>query len=275
MNNTFDLRRFGLYARKELSENWKPMALSMVAVTVIICHHIYQEWQSVHDINYKGNYTVKIASSLGVCVILGILLASSFVWKAFSDKKDTFAALTLPVSLPERFLLAWLIAIPIPTIVVSAISQILWRIVTPFFLRDFPDLVIKYSINSLAHGSSSQLDAYGLVLFFGGPALFMLGAVTLGRLNFLKTLGIVIAVSFAFYWAQNNYLHIFFPSAFELQTSPPFPFIAPSIQIQFSKGIFSNTLNSTFENVYRMWWVIGVPLLLHVITYLKIKEKEV
>ncbi|TAF91956.1 MAG: hypothetical protein EAZ32_16570 [Cytophagia bacterium] len=129
MNNTFDLRRFGLYARKELSENWKPMALSMVAVTVIICHHIYQEWQSVHDINYKGNYTVKIASSLGVCVILGILLASSFVWKAFSDKKDTFAALTLPVSLPERFLLAWLIAIPIPTIVVSAISQILWRIV--------------------------------------------------------------------------------------------------------------------------------------------------
>ncbi|TAH06616.1 MAG: hypothetical protein EAZ14_12410, partial [Runella slithyformis] len=173
---------------------------------------------------------------------------------------------------------AWLIAIPIPTIVVSAISQILWRIVTPFFLRDFPDLVIKYSINSLAHGSSSQLDAYGLVLFFGGPALFMLGAVTLGRLNFLKTLGIVIAVSFAFYWAQNNqnnYLHIFFPSAFELQTSPPFPFIAPSIQIQFSKGIFSNTLTSTFENVYRMWWVIGVPLLLYVITYLKIKEKEV
>lgn len=36
MKDTFDLRRFGLYARKEFSENWKAYALSLVGLSAIM-----------------------------------------------------------------------------------------------------------------------------------------------------------------------------------------------------------------------------------------------
>ena len=277
MNDIFDFRRFGWYARKELSENWRVMALSVVAVITIIGYQVYQEWRFVHSINYKNDYIVKTAWSFAVPVIIGIMMASSFVWKAFSNKKDTFSALTLPISVLERFVFAWLVAVPFTVGACFLLWKILWSIAAPLFLQDFPQLIIAPAFGSLANGGASWDESvpYASVLFFCGSALFMLGAVTLGKLNFFKTLGICTVLGIALFWLQMEHLEVIFPKAFKIHMNGPFPFIPPKIHVQSSKGVYSNTLISTFEGIYRVWWVFVVPLVLYACVFFKLKEKEI
>lgn len=267
MNDIFDFRRFGWYARKELSENWKAIALSAIAITTLIGFYTYQEWEFVHSINYESDYVVKTAWSLAIPIILGIMIASSFVWKAFSNKKDTFSALMLPVSVTERFVFAWLVAVPFLIIICVLIAQVCWAIVTPLLLQDFPKIIIE----PMSGGETSKTNQYGSVLLFSGPALFMWGAVTLGRLNFLKTLGLIIIVGVAFWWLQNEHLEAIFPSGFDSYFSS----MPPIITIQSLKYIYSTKLVSDFEGVYRIWWVLIVPLMLYACVFLKLKEKEI
>ena len=197
-------------------------------------------------------------------------IASSYLLKSFSNQQKTFATLTLPVSTFEQFLYAWIVAVPVAAFICYILWKIAWSVFLPYFLNDVPDLLI---------GNDSKYWAenpYFSVFILGGSAIFMWGAVTLGRLNFLKTLGILLAVGLViFEWGQNRLLDALFPNAYNIQTPAPAPWIPQMVTIESSKGIFSNDIHSTFEGVYQFWWVLCVPLLLYTIAFLKIKEKEV
>ena len=272
MNNIFDFRRFGWYARKEFSENWKALALGIVASMALTAFTIYGRWQEIHN---TENVVVSIetSESLLVMLALGIMFASSYVWRAFSNKKDTFSALTLPVSVLERFLFAWLVAVPLVALVSFVVSQTMWSLATPYFLRDFPKLIVEPVLQYSDH--SSPPDNYGFVFYLCAPAVFMWGALTLGRLNFLKTLGISILAGILFLWLQDKHLAAIFPNVFDVSSGFPFPIGRPFINIQTTKEVFANNLVSTFEGVYGIWWIFIVPLVLYASIYLKLKEKEI
>jgi hypothetical protein len=272
MNDIFDFRRFRWYARKEWSETWKVLALSVVAASIITALLILQKWIIVHNVDYDIHEALRTSESLVITFILGIMMASSFVWRAFSNKTDAFAALTLPVSVLERFVFAWIIAVPFTFFWCFLVSKIMWELATPFFLRDFPKLVIRPMLPTLNNDSS---DSYGLVFFLVLPALFMWGALTLGRLNFLKTLGIMVAAGFVFFLLQSEHLKMVFPNAFEMQILSPFPMTQPRIYIESAKGVYYGRLFSTFEEVYRVWWVFVVPVVLYASVFFKLKEKEI
>ena len=62
MKDTFELHRFGLYARKEFRENWEAYALSLVSILAILGYNIYQEWNYVHSNLYDKKYPLEIYS---------------------------------------------------------------------------------------------------------------------------------------------------------------------------------------------------------------------
>lgn len=271
MNNTFDLRRFGLYARKEFRENWKVYALGLVGVLAILLYFIYDEWEHAHNASLrKMGYFLNIFRSLSMMMGPMTWIAGSYILKIFSNRQQTFAALTLPVSAFEQFLYAWVVAVPLSSLVCYVLWKIVWVIALPYFLADFPDLIIEKDSIYWTYNPAFS------VFFVGGASVFMWGAVSLGRLNFLKTLGILIAIGLVvFEWGQDRFLEIIFPNAFSIQTPAAAPWVPQMVTIQSSEGIFSNDIHSTFENIYGFWWVLCVPLLLYAITFLKIKEKEI
>jgi hypothetical protein len=270
MKDTFDLRRFGWYTRKEFSENWKAYALGLVGIIAIIGYNIYQEWNYVHSNLYDKKYPVEMYTFLVITMGPTIWIASSYSLKSFSNRQQTFATLTLPVSSFEQFLYAWLIAMPFSVFTCYVLWKIAWSVSLPYFLNDIPDLRIG---NDSGYWTTNP---YLSVFLLGGSAIFMWGAVTLKRLNFLKTLGILIVVGLViFEWGQGKLLKILLTNAYNIRTPAPAPWVPQMVTIESSKGIFSNDIHSTFEGVYQFWWILCVPLLLYTVTFLKIKEKEV
>ena len=269
MNNTFDSRRFGWYARKEIRENWKAYALGLVAVLAVLWYFIYQEWGYLHSPFFdKGDYKVNIFRSLAIMIGLMTCVAGSYTLKAFSEQKRAFTTLTLPVSSFEQLLYAWIMTVPFSIGACYVLWKIAWSMALPYFLKDTPGLAFEKDSVFLV------TNPYFSVFYFGGSAAFMWGAVSLGRLNFLKTLGILIGVGLVFEWGQNRLLKAIFPADFSIQAYSSIPWLPQMAQIQY-KGVFSRQFHSTFENIYGFWWILCVPLLLYVITFLKIKEKEV
>ena len=270
MNNTFDLRRFGLYARKEFRENWKVYTLGLVGVLSILLYFVYDEWEHAHHSSViKMGYFLNIFRSLSMMMGPMTWIAGSYILKTFSNRQQTFAALTLPVSAFEQFLYAWFVAVPLSTLVCFALWKMAWVIAIPYFLADFPDL--SFDGDFLFWTTNNPTFP---VLFVGGASVFMWGAVSLGRLNFLKTLGILIAIGLVFEWGQNRILKAIFPVDFSINSYSSIPWLPQTAQIKY-QGIYTDTFHSTFENIYGFWWVLCVPLLLYAITFLKIKEKEI
>ena len=272
MNDIFDFRRFGWYARKEFSENWKALALGMVASVVVTSFSIYGRWQSVKS-GEQWDFKVDTTESLGVLLILGIMFASSYVWRAFSDSKDAFSALTLPVSVLERFVFAWLIAVPFVALISFVISQTLWSIAKPFFLQEFPNFKVEMVLENA--NLLSNLDWYFFVFCLTAPSLFMWGALTMGRLNFLKTLGIVFFTGLISIWLQDKHLATIFPNSADISSALPVPIRRPFINIQTNQGVYANNLVSTFEGIYSIWWLLILPLVMYTSIFLKLKEKEI
>ncbi|AEI47063.1 hypothetical protein [Runella slithyformis] len=271
MNNTFDLRRFGWYARKEFRENWKAYALSLVSALSILGYFIYQEWGYIHNPYFdKAGYRVNVFRSLALTIGLMSWAAGSYTLKAFSEQKRTFAALILPVSSFERLLYAWTMIVPFSIGVCYLLWKIAWSMALPYFFKDTPGLQVE---NDTVFWTT---NIYFSVFYLGGSASFMLGAVSLGRLNFLKTLGILSGISLVVLnWGQGKFLEVIFPNAYEIRTPGPVPWTTPLVTIESTKGVFSNDIHSSFEGIHQVWWIGCVPLLFYVITFLKIKEKEV
>jgi hypothetical protein len=270
MNNTFDLRRFGLYARKEFRENWKVYALGLVGAFAILMFFLYSQWEFVHRPYFdKAHYNLDVFHSLTMMLGPMTWVAGSYILKTFSNRKQTFTALTLPVSAFEQFFYAWVVAVPLSIFVCYVLWKIVWAIVMPYFLADLPDL--KITEDSIYW----TYNPYFSVFFVGGSSVFMWGAMSLGRLNFLKILGILIVVGFVFEWGQNRILKAILPADFSILSYSSIPWLPQMAQIRYSQGVYSTKFHSTFENIYGFWWILCVPLLLYTITFLKIKEKEV
>ncbi|MCP1383818.1 hypothetical protein [Runella salmonicolor] len=271
MNNTFDIRRFGWYARKEFRENWKAYALGLVAVLAVLGYFIYQEWGYLHSPFFdKGDYKVNIFRSLAIMIGLMTWFAGSYTLKAFAEQKRALATLTLPVSSFEQLLYAWTMTVPFSIGVCYVLWKTVWSMALPYFLKDTPGLVFEKDSVFLV------TNPYFSVFYLGGSAAFMWGAVSLGRLNFLKTLGILIGIILLiFEWGQGRFFKAIFPNAYGFRTFGPVPWVRPILTIESTKGVFTNDIHSSFEGIHQFWWIGCVPLLLYVIVFLKIKEKEV
>jgi hypothetical protein len=270
MNNTFDLRRFGLYARKEFRENWKAYTLFLIGIVVIQFALIYQLCNPMRDqFYYKqlNHYTLNPYQTFFTSASLTLSLVGSYVFSFFPTSSKAQSTLTLPVSALERFSFAWIITLPVSLIIVAVLWGLSWVLATPIIASSFPKAIVDYKGKSYFF-----LASMVAVWLFTYSAAFMLGAVVFKKYNFLKTLATGVLALLTLYLLHQWVITIILPNVSEVT---PLSFLGIRL---LNVRIVSNPylqLSSTFELPHTIWWAGCLPIILWVIAYLKIKEKEV
>jgi hypothetical protein len=272
MNDIFSLQRLGWYARKEFYENWKLYALAILAMLAwfgVMYYLIYQQLTNGNvatNLNAASLYKeARMIALMGTLVVGGVLVASHSLHH-FATKSKTLATLILPVSALERMVYATLLAIPVFGLVVLSFWQGVDWIVRPIFEQRFPELskpIVEYAYKS---NSSNQMSLSILLI----SVSFMLGAVTLGRLNMLKTGAAAFLILWFVYFVLRKFVldFLFGTPDVRFGGTPVFGFSWISIDGK------SYNLESAYQFIMDFWWGWALPVLLWVVTYFKIKEKE-
>ncbi|WP_028667374.1 hypothetical protein [Runella zeae] len=272
MNDIFDIRRFGWYARKEFRENWKVYALFAVGVVVMQLVFIYLLCKPLEDKFYydqlKG-YDLNPFAGLFNSAVIATWIAGSYAYSYFSSSSKTLFSLTLPVSPFERFCFAWLLTIPLSLIITAILWRVTWLFATPFILSTFPKVIIRMDYAKAFRNVVETILAIGVL---GISGTFMLGSVIFRKYSFFKTLAIGVGTVLLLYTFQQKALTAILPNADKVETSPYPGFIYASVRTISKLHL---QFGSTFELPYLVWWVGCLPVILWVVTYLKIKEKEV
>ena len=266
MNDTFDLRRFGWYAQRELRENWKAYALGLVGMMALMAYFIYSESPKLPAQYIKA--PIDIYPSLMITMGMMVWVSSGFSLRGFSTADERFGTLLLPVSNLERLLYAWLVSLPVPMLVCAFVWKISWLVIIEQWQQEIPSL----KINMEPAGWTDS--PYLLIFILTGSAVFMLGAMTLGKLNFLKTMGVLLLAGVGvLYWGQGYLLRALFPAE-GLRYPTPAPWVAPTITVRSEAGITVERIHSLYENIYQGWWTLCLPICLYIIVFLKMKERE-
>lgn len=270
MNNSFNFRRFRWYSRKELRENWKAYTLFPLIILVIQLGAIYQLCGPLRDyVYYKqltAGYMLRPYPSLLVSAGITLWLVGSFSFRYLATPQKSLFALTLPVSAFERFCFAWIITVPVSLLLVYLFWHFSWGIATPIIKAIYPKAYVEYN-------KYYGVGIYNSVFIFVYTAAFMLGAVVFGRFSLLKTLSFVLGMSVVLYFVKLNLLQFLIPDTTKMVFSPA-PYWGTFLNIETASGL-NLWPRSTMQLPYFVWWVYCLPMVLWVITFLKLKEKEI
>lgn len=270
MKDTFDLHRFGLYARKEFRENGKTYALFPLFIIGLQLFLIYWECSPLRDSSYYNQlkrYRLDPYSSLYISSVIVPWIVGDFMLRSFSGRQKTLNTLTLPVSVLERFCFAWLITVPISLLLVYGLWKLNWFVGMSVIKETFPKAYVEYRTSHFG-----KFQPYDAVFVFGLSAAFMLGSVVLGRFSLLKTLSIIIGIGAVSYCVKSYSLHFFIPDTKNMVFAPT-PFLGEFLNMETVSGL-RLWPRSTMRIPHFIWWIYCLPVVLWGVTLLKIKEKQ-
>jgi hypothetical protein len=269
MNDIFNIRRFGWYARKEFRENWKVYALFTVGIVVMQLVFIYFMCEPLRNKSYYNklnSYTMNTFTSLFNAVAITAWIVGSYAFHLFPSSSKTISSLTLPVSTFERFSFSWLLTIPVSFLVVVTVWRVTWFLVTPTIIDAFPKVMIDYD-----NIYQNVLNSITVIWIFAFSGIFMVGAMMFKQYSFLKILGLGLAGVVILYIVEEWVLSALLDNQSVLKIPyPGYTFLNVTTESKLHLAFYS-----TFDSVYKIWWVGCLPVILWVATYLKIKEKEV
>jgi hypothetical protein len=215
MNNTFDIKRFGLVFRKDLMENWKQYAILFLTMLGIMA--IVHTWKSLDyfdlktagHANYDLNYILLVFSSL-MFAAFGLLFASTFM-SPMNSKIKRIAYLTCPASDFEKTLSRWIIVTAGYTVAFFAALLITEVLRVGICAASYPEMDVKFldlsklfrpgndftSTNGYFFGNT-YFFALALSLYFLIQSLFILGATFWEKATFVKTFTAGAAIILAF-----------------------------------------------------------------------------
>lgn len=215
MNNTFNIKRFGLVIRKDLMENWKRymlLLLTMLGITAIVLTIPSLEYYSSLEryghiySNLNHDLLTYLSFTFGA---FGILFASTFM-NPMNSKTKRGAYLINPSSMLEKYLSRWLI-ITIGYII--AFFTILWiadMLRVGLCAARHPDLEVNFldytkliftGDNSWKHHEfvfEKELFIILISTYFLFQSLFILGSTCWEKASFIKTFtaGAVIQLAY-------------------------------------------------------------------------------
>jgi hypothetical protein len=278
MNDTFDIQRFGLYARQQFRENGKMYLYGLLALIAAHGWAFDHEYYSMLN-NYSAYLEKSVLASenynlynshdsfFGIAAVLVLIMAAESL-KYFAVKPRAIHHLTLPVSTAERFGYALLLALPITI----AVSSLVWYVGDAFTFSMLSKQIPGLHRTQLTFGGQPHIILS--VLFLSGCGAFLLGAVTLSKFNFFKTLGVLLVLDLAIYFVQRVYFNAIF-EGFDISFAP-IPWLAPFVSITPEIDPHENIrLHSVNAWVSTWWWAYTLPVLLLATTYFKMKEKQV
>lgn len=272
MNDLFDIRRFGLYARKEFRENWKVYALFAVGIVVIQLVFIYLLCKPLENkvyYNQLNSYRLNSFAVLFNSASIITWIVGSCMFYYYSSTSKALSSLTLPVSPLERFSFAWLMTVPISLLGTIILWRLTWLFATPFIVSVFPKVIVNMDYKKMFLNILVESFAIGVLCVSGA---FMLGSLVFRKYSFFKTLAVGLGVIWLLYAFQQKALEAILPNAAKVTTSPYPGFMF--VDVTTTSKLYLQ-FGSTLELPYLIWWVWCLPVILWVVTYLKIKEKEV
>lgn len=257
MNNLFSWKRFAKLFKKHTVENYKNYLLSVVVVFGILLLFL-------GFIQFQKTRIMPVDQQVVYFMTFFLLLGSIFTSNVFSDfsiNKRAIAALALPASHFEKFLVAWIYSFLIFQIVyVLAFYLVLFLLLkTGSFKNQQIELFSLFDQNQKPY---MILAVYAFL-----HSCTLLGAIVFKKWHFIKTAAVLFALSFLIY----------------------------SANVQILKSLLGNHINSipfwgmeyTEDNKYQYIslsaelfplfdaWYILVTILLWSSSYFRLKEKQV
>jgi hypothetical protein len=250
MSQYVNLTRFGRLARKHLGEHTMSYLLGAAVLlgglVVLLGFLTYIQHRPLNG------------SMQAILFMLCLLAAGSFfastVFAQFGAGRQAALALTLPASQLEKFLLAWLLSLPVFLLV----------FVADFYLADW---LVMHLVSPVVSPLLPLLDGHevpGLRLFLALHGLALFGSIFFPRLAFVKTaflfLGLAVLLGILNFQVLNSWLGGNLGMAI--------PFGAASVQ-----GAGPLQLPEAQER-----WLVGLPLalaaLLWAAAYARLTEKQ-
>ena len=260
MNNTFNLKRFGMLFKKHTVEHSKTYALSTaVLFGVIFLVLLFFSMMNKWHLSDQEQIIVLVFSMCGFGSIFG-----SMVFADLGDRSKVIPALMLPSSHFENFLVG----------LIYSYFVFLAVFVASFCLADFivvnigeHDLEKHKMINVFSNTGRRPIIAFVFFTLF--HAFVFWGSVFFKKLHFVKTT-IVFFLSLGILLLINGLvLNMFFAAHTKFSAGAPFN----SIMIIDPDNFRSVEPTVQFELYNKVIFIIAV-LLFWTTTYFKLKEKE-
>ena len=262
MNETFNFRRFRLVFVKTIVE--RPVHIIgtfILSFSVVLL--IYFFFKSM------ANYQIAQLFSFSVGLVGGGCLLASLVFGYFSDDASSASYLTLPASGLEK----WLCAIIIVGGIYLTSFLLFFRGVDAFFVhlyhmglnRQDPRYMNQYNAVYLFTSSDAELI---FIFFLNAVCAMFVGSLYFNKISFIKV-ALVICIMYFFTFLLNYLIN----SILFKDMTQTYPFHGVTIKTGTEQGIviLPASMNKAFD------WIIQyiLPSILLIISYIRLKEKEV
>ena len=257
MNNTFNLKRFGLLFKKHTVENAKTTLLSIGVLVGLL-------FMVLGFCAYSNNgILVPIMQLLTFSwfLLFGGSIYTSLTFTDLSDKKKVIPALTLPASHFEKFLVAWIYSFVFFQAVLIGAFYLVDNIIVGLGPRPVGDMGKVINIFTI---QQRPVSVFVIFIFF--HALSFWGALFFEKLHFIKTALSFFIALVIFILFNNQLLKLLVKDSVG---GAPFNDLGISVNEHFFRIEVAPALATCG------WWVLALTILLiWVSAFLRLKEKE-
>jgi hypothetical protein len=253
MNQTFNLKRFGMLFKKHTVENLRNYGMSLFVFFGILTI-------STLIGNYHSPQPHQLQPFMIFLIAAGVIFTSN-IFVNLGEKRKTIATLTLPASSFEKFLVGWLYSYIIFQVLYTAIYYLLMIAVIHFGTWD--------KDTKLFNIFDPKTKVYYIFFMYTIlHAIVFYGAIAFKKMHFIKTAFAVFIIG-GVIWLVNNLL-LQAILGHKINGNPPFF----GASIQDANNYYNVDLPHDYMN-----WMIALFLFLSVIVwvaaYFKLKEKQV
>lgn len=257
-NKVFDFQRFTLLLKKEL---WSGIKKPLIVVGATFGFILLFAFFMI----YTGDgYEHLNFNMFPMVLLIGGFVFTSVSYYEFNDKTGTHHYLSLPASTFEKFVSKWLI-----TAIVFPIVAVLLFLLYTKIGDGFYNYYIKPEVELSSWSLSNWWSKFFIKIYFAAQSIYLVGAIAFQKYTLFKTgligflafllFGVICGVAFHIMFAE------FFQPFFQMREGVHSLNTSPEA-IDYMETDYTNTLENT------LW--LTVPLLMWIVGFLKLKEKE-
>ena len=276
MNNTFDIKRFGLVMGKDFQENWKRYGLQFLAMFGIIAIVLILASDSLYEIASRGHFMNEDRGLLAWASFMflgfGLVFASTMM-EPMRDKTKRTAFLMNPSSNLEKYFSRWLIVTVgyIITFFVALWLADLLRVA--IFSVRYPKVDVHLLDFSKLISPESSSYSYEYVfpnkyffeicvgMFFLFQSICVLGSTFWEKVSFVKTFAASVVIVLSFFLLARWTISIFYSEFYQ------FTNVLDSI---FGRNEISKNYMMTITGVFALFTLVNWT-----IAFFRFRESEI
>ena len=263
MTQSFSFRRLWLLIRKQWLQNWKVYMMAMLVVELIFAISLFDD------------YATPLTNQKSIFLLLYTLVLPIFAslqFSAWGDKASAIQQMSLPATHFEKWLCAMFYVYIAFTIVFVAF----------FYAVDYPAatrLPLHSGYSKSSFGVLNVFERFEMSLIGKGtnfisalyyaPAIYLCGSIAFQKQAYFKTLAVVVLLFLLVAYAETAFNSLVFGGqSGEVQVN--------NLKISFVMGVeYFPELITPWVSFWKNLFKYGIVPLLWLVTYLKLREKEI